>query len=47
MGAALSTACLATKAPELLMLGRLLFGINNGKAMVFLHDITCLSKVDV
>lgn len=32
-GAALSTACVAAEAPELLMIGRVLVGINSGELL--------------
>jgi SP family facilitated glucose transporter-like MFS transporter 1 len=37
LGAALSTACMAAKAPELLMLGRFLLGLNSGQCMCSIH----------
>ena len=38
VGAALATACQAATAPELLMIGRFLFGVNNGKPLIQLNQ---------
>ena len=37
IGAALCAACQAAAAPELLMIGRFFFGVNNGKLLMHLN----------
>ena len=43
LGAGCSCACVAASAPELLMLGRVLVGVNSGQSVLSVSDLTTSS----